>query len=134
MPTVDLPADPSAAGIARRFLRENLGPLGLPGELIADAELLVSELVTNAVVHAQSGSRVGVDWSATHLRISVFDSSNDAPELRDCGTDSVTGRGLYLVDRIAERWGVDYEGAGKRVWFELDVRPREALRRSRTSR
>lgn len=89
---------------------------------IPDAELLVSELVTNAVLHARSATQVTIERSGSTVRVSVHDASTARPRLRDSGPEAVTGRGLLLVDRIANRWGVDPEDAGKWVWFEVGCR------------
>jgi len=91
-------------------------------DAINDAELLVSELVTNAVLHARSETRVTIEHAGATVRISVHDTSPTQPRLRELGPESVTGRGLLLVDRIARRWGVDSDGDGKSVWFEVDGR------------
>ena len=91
-------------------------------DAIPDAELLVSELVTNAVLHARSATRVTIERDGTTLRFSVYDASPTRPRLRDYGPEAVTGRGLLLVDRIARRWGVDPQDAGKCVWFEMENR------------
>jgi anti-sigma regulatory factor (Ser/Thr protein kinase) len=93
-------------------------------EASPDAELLVSELVTNAVLHARSATRVTIERDDTRVRISVCDDSPARPRLRDYGPDAVTGRGLVIVDRLARRWGVDPSDAGKCVWFEIEGRAR----------
>ena len=93
-------------------------------DAIPDAQLLVSELVTNAVLHARSATLVTVERNGTTLRVSVEDDSPAQPRLRELGPEAVTGRGLLLVDRIAQRWGVDPRAAGKCVWFEVDGRTR----------
>jgi anti-sigma regulatory factor (Ser/Thr protein kinase) len=93
-------------------------------DAIADAELLVSELVTNAVLHARSAARVMIERAGTTVRVSVFDDSPARPRLRDYGPEAVTGRGLVIVDRIAARWGVDPSDDGKCVWFEIVDRSR----------
>ncbi|MET1001268.1 MAG: ATP-binding protein [Acidimicrobiia bacterium] len=137
MSSVSLPADTSAASAARRFVRDALSGAGLRDEAVSDVELLVSELVTNAVIHARSASRVTIDYDGSRVRVTVADESPARPELLDRGAHSVTGRGLLLVQQIAHRWGVDIPGepAAKRVWFELDVAPATwVARRSRTSR
>jgi anti-sigma regulatory factor (Ser/Thr protein kinase) len=96
--------------------------LDVPSAVIDDAELLVSELVTNAVLHARSASRVDVDRSDGYVRVAVRDDSSEPPLLRDNGADSTTGRGLLLVERVARTWGVDRSSSrGKTVWFELDA-------------
>lgn len=102
-------------------MRETLAELGIDGGAADDAELLVSELVTNAVLHARSAMRVTVDRRDGALRVSVSDRSPVPPRLRDYGPDAVTGRGMLLVDRLARSWGVErHQDEGKQVWFELD--------------
>ena len=134
---MSLPGHVSAAGAARRFVRDALSEADLRGEVVSDVELLVSELVTNAVIHARSASRVTLDYEGSRVRVTVADESPARPELLEHRADSITGRGLFLVDQIAHRWGIDTdrEPAGKRVWFELDTTPAtSAARRSRTGR
>jgi two-component sensor histidine kinase len=72
--------------------------------------LLVSELATNAVLHARTSFAVRVTMTAKAIRVSVTDHSFLHP----------TGRGLHLVDSLSDRWGVLLEPPGKTVWFELD--------------
>lgn len=91
-------------------------------ELVDTASLLVSELVTNALLHAQPpiGLRI-TKPSAGLLHIEVADHSPDLPEA-DLHPDTSTpgGRGLFIVDSLATRWGYRPDGRGKTVWFELD--------------
>ncbi len=115
-----LPPDHVAASRARRFVSETLRAWGLD-DAVPDAELLVSELVTNAVLHARSATRVTLERNGRMLRISVYDDSPVQPRVRDYGPEAVTGRGLLLVERIAKSWGVFPDGAGKSVWFELEA-------------
>jgi len=119
--TLWLPPDRAAAASARRFVSDTMREWGCD-DLIPDAELLVSELVTNAVLHARSATRVTIERGGTTLRVSVCDDSRDRPHLRDGGPEAVSGRGLVIVDRVARRWGVDTNEAGKCVWFEIDDR------------
>jgi anti-sigma regulatory factor (Ser/Thr protein kinase) len=118
--SVDLPLDHTAARRARRFVGQTLRSWGCDA-IVADAELLVSELVTNAILHARSPSTVTIDRDRRHVRVAVCDSSSAQPRVRDYGPTAVTGRGMLLVDRIAERWGVDVNGGGKCVWFEVNL-------------
>ena len=122
MTSIVLPAERSAASRARHFTRDVLARLDVPSAVIDDAELLVSELVTNAVLHARSASRIDVARENGRVRVAVGDDSAEPPQLRNNGSDSVTGRGLHLVERLACSWGVDRsDDTGKVVWFELDA-------------
>jgi anti-sigma regulatory factor (Ser/Thr protein kinase) len=96
----------------------------LTADAIDDIELLVSELVTNVVLHARSTARVTVEHFGDRVRVTVADGSSMPPRLRDYGPEAVTGRGVFLVDRLAQDWGVDIaegDDDGKRVWFECPV-------------
>ncbi|MCW2678621.1 MAG: hypothetical protein JWM62_22 [Frankiales bacterium] len=113
-----LPSQPEAAAVSRAAVRGLLGDVGLAAD---DAELLVSELVGNAVRHAPEGD---VLLSATLveglLRVEVQDCSPHLPVLPDPpGGDSEGGRGLLLVSSLADRWGAEAVSGGKRLWFEL---------------
>jgi len=119
--SLQLPPNHAAAARARRFVSETMSGWGCV-DSIPDAELLVSELVTNAVLHARSATEVTIERDGATVRISVHDASTARPRLRNYGPEAVTGRGLLLVDRIASRWGVDPEAAGKWVWFEIGCR------------
>jgi|SRR6516165_4075983 len=116
--SLEFQPDHTAAARARRFVGDTLRAWGLDGE-VADAELLVSELVTNAILHARSAASVSVDRHGSLFRIAVCDGSSTVPRVRDYGPRAVTGRGMLLVDRIAERWGVEERTEGKCVWFEV---------------
>jgi anti-sigma regulatory factor (Ser/Thr protein kinase) len=87
------------------------------------AALLVSELVTNAVVHARSevGLVVGRSEKRAVLRIEVHDGSAQRPVPGMFELEALSGRGMALVEAMASRWGVESDGTGKRVWFELDA-------------
>jgi signal transduction histidine kinase len=86
-------------------------------------ELLVSELVTNAVVYARSRVTVVVESRGELLRVGVHDSSPELPVRVEADPTAESGRGLNIVDRLALRWGVDVEGRspGKTVWFEIPL-------------
>jgi len=99
------------------LLREAL--TGFPEEGLAVAEMLVSELVTNAVQHARSFLVLHIDRTWPGLTILVEDASATPPVLQaDCG-DAEGGRGLMLVDTLAASWGWERTSTGKIVWFEL---------------
>jgi anti-sigma regulatory factor (Ser/Thr protein kinase) len=114
--------DPRSAGVARRFLCDFLQQAGLPEEIIANAELCLSELVTNALLHAggRAELRLTLDRS---LFVSVRDHGRptDAESLDDADPLRVHGRGLLLVEALADRWGTERDGGGRTVWFSLDL-------------
>ncbi|MGW1586943.1 ATP-binding protein [Streptomyces sp. NPDC002386] len=155
---LEIRPDPAEVGRARRWARSRLSGLGIGADepLAETLVLLVSELVTNAVVHTgrpavlrlslpgrPPGARTGAaastavetgagateatgpagaaepDASAT-VRLEVADTSSRAPVPRCAGGDATGGRGLALVDCLADRWGWHPEGSGKSIWCELD--------------
>ena len=83
--------------------------------------LLVTELVTNAILHARTPLLLTLESRPDHVRISVADRSNDQPAVRSYESDAVTGRGLALVEQLATTWGVDTTPSGKVVWCEVPV-------------
>jgi DNA-binding NarL/FixJ family response regulator len=106
---------------ARRFVSQILtGWDDEEGDLTDTVTLLVSELVTNAVLHAGSDVEVTVRLTDTAARIEVTDTSADPLNPRDAASDEDSGRGLALVGSLARRWGVrPAPGGGKTVWFEV---------------
>jgi len=120
--TKGLPADTRSAGEARRFVDEVLAQWDC-AQLLDDVQLLVSELVTNAVVHAGSEAQVAVRLLPDALRIEVVDRGGDAPlpsEVRPPSSPGAeSGRGLFLVESLATTWGVERIEGGKSVWFEV---------------
>ncbi|MEU2062661.1 ATP-binding protein [Streptomyces sp. NPDC013455] len=114
-------ADLRAVPEARRELRELLRHWGKPGRSEI-AELLTSELVTNALVHTDDDAVLTAVVVPGGLRVEVRDFVARRPEVRAPGTDEDThGRGLVLVQSLADAWGVRRHGVGKSVWFELDA-------------
>lgn len=120
---VRLPADVGAPRRARRIVAWLLAQTGVDAARADAAVLLVSELVTNAVVHARSVSLVRVTplAEADVLRVEVDDDSPDMPRLRDRTSRGEGGWGLVLVDGLANRWGAERRSPGKTVWFELSL-------------
>ena len=88
-----------------------------------DAQLVVSELATNAVIHARSPFSVSVGYNGSAIRISVHDWNPRLPMLRHGGPAANSGRGLHLVGALARAWGVEPSADGKTVWAELPLRP-----------
>ncbi len=113
-------ADLRAVPEARRALRELLRHWGKPGKSEI-AELLTSELVTNALIHTDHDAVLTATVSPHGLRVEVRDFVGRRPRLRVPNADDGThGRGLVLVQSLADAWGVRAHGVGKAVWFELD--------------
>ena len=112
--------DAQSARAARRFVTQALSDYDDEGDLTDTVTLLVSELVTNAVIHAGSDVEVVVRLTATAARIEVTDTSASAIAPRDAAADEDSGRGLALVETLAQRWGVrPAPDGGKTVWFEV---------------
>lgn len=116
--SVEYEACPAAAGQARAEVRRQLEGWGLT-EQSETAELLVSELVTNALVHARSRLRLTLTAAHGVLRCEVSDADGHRPRVRRVTETDEGGRGMFLVDALARRWGCDGDGPGKTVWFEL---------------
>jgi anti-sigma regulatory factor (Ser/Thr protein kinase) len=104
------------------MVRSSLALNGASDKTIADAELLTSELVTNAVVHGHSAPRLVLEVWDDRIRVVVTDSDPRMTlEPLHVQTSSEHGRGLRIVDSLASKWGVSPWGRGKSVWFELDL-------------
>jgi anti-sigma regulatory factor (Ser/Thr protein kinase) len=115
-------ADLRAVPETRRALRELLRHWGRPGlsEIAETAELLTSELVTNALVHTDHDAVLTATVGPRGLRVEVRDFVARRPRLRvPRDDDDTNGRGLLLVQSLADTWGVRTHGVGKAVWFEL---------------
>ncbi|MEW2610737.1 ATP-binding protein [Streptomyces sp. NPDC047880] len=124
---LEIRPDPAEVGRARRWARSRLAGSGIQAdEPVAETLiLLVSELVTNAVVHTGCPAvlRLSLPGAASGeaiVRLEVADRSVRAPVPRCADDDATGGRGLALVDGLADRWGWSAEGTGKRIWCELD--------------
>lgn len=109
-------ADPRTARVE---LRRCLG-LSMSAQFLDDAELLTSELVTNAVVHVGRAFSVQGSCDGTTLRVEVSDLLDTLVALVPVGEErTIGGRGLRIVENLASRWGTDLSPPGKTVWFEL---------------
>lgn len=119
--------DPAEVGRARRWARSRLVGSGIGDDepLAETLILLISELVTNAVVHTGCPAVLrmlfgGGGATAGTVRVEVADASDRPPLQRHAEGDETGGRGLELVDGLADRWGWLPEGAGKQIWCEVD--------------
>ncbi|MFF0448758.1 SpoIIE family protein phosphatase [Streptomyces sp. NPDC004609] len=119
--------DPGALRSARRMVRSAVHAWGAR-ERADEIELVADELITNALMHTDGGAVVTVrvlSGPQRRLRVEVEDRSSALPRRRDPGESGVSGRGLLLVDRLTDSWGVDSRGGGKCVWCEFAVPERE---------
>ncbi|MEV6781092.1 SpoIIE family protein phosphatase [Streptomyces sp. NPDC051098] len=119
--------DPEALRSARHMVRAAVRAWGAR-ERADEIELAADEMITNALMHTDGGAIVTVrvlSGPQRRLRVEVEDRSSALPRRRDAGESGVSGRGLLLVDRLADAWGVESRGSGKCVWCEFTVPDRE---------
>ena len=123
-PRLDLDLDPipRAAAEARQEVKAWLMGVRAPVGCLDDVLLIVSELVTNAVLHARTPLRLVLRYDGARVLAEVFDQD---PRLPSPASDPQTagGRGLFLVDGLSTRWGSEHVRGGKRVWAELVPTP-----------
>ncbi|MEU5820082.1 SpoIIE family protein phosphatase [Streptomyces sp. NPDC047803] len=118
--------DPEALSSARHMIRAAVRAWGAK-DRADEVELAADELVTNALMHTDGGAIVTIrvlTGPDRRLRVDVEDRSSALPRRRDAGEAGVSGRGLMLVDQLADAWGVESRGTGKCVWSEFVVPPR----------
>ena len=108
---------PEGPALARGFVRSEWA--GCPEEVITAAELMISELVTNAVTHGSGPMQVEFQREADLLRAAVTDGGAGRPQTRGPQKWDSRGRGLFLVKSLAHDWGVVEHETGKTVWFTL---------------
>lgn len=113
-----VPPVSTGIGEARRFTRDQLKEWGL--DSIADnAILMISELVTNAILHGGDGAVLTLLANDLKVRAEIRDSSPSLPVVRKYSETATTGRGMVIVDALASDWGTYAVDGGKVVWFEL---------------
>ncbi|MFJ9619278.1 SpoIIE family protein phosphatase [Streptomyces noursei] len=115
----DLPSDPSAVAGARAEVTRQLTGWGLDEQAFT-TELILSELITNAIRHAPGPIKVRLLYDRT-LICEVTDTSSTSPHLRYAADEDEGGRGLFLIAQLAERWGTRYFARGKVIWAEQAV-------------
>lgn len=119
---IHLRPEPSAAAVARQLVTATCEASGISPEVCATAALLVSELVTNAVLHAGTKVRLEVHPAGSRVRVNVSDEDAQGPvQVKPRNPTALHGRGLQLVETLASDWGVSRSNATKTVWFELDA-------------
>ncbi|MFJ8821220.1 SpoIIE family protein phosphatase [Streptomyces sp. NPDC102467] len=122
------PGDPEALSAARHMIRAAVRAWGAR-ERADEIELVADEMITNALMHTDGPAIVTLrvlTGPDRRLRVDVEDSSSALPRRREAGESGVSGRGLLLVDRLADVWGVEARGGGKCVWCEFVVPARTA--------
>ncbi|MDQ1620673.1 MAG: hypothetical protein QOE19_3242 [Actinomycetota bacterium] len=119
----EFPADPSASPLARRAVAAWLAAWGVDEALVETAQLCVSELVTNAVIHSGTTARVTARLDDERLLVLVQDRGNRGAARRSDEHDptDISGRGLMLVEALSTAWSAEHSADGTTVWFELDV-------------
>jgi DNA-binding NarL/FixJ family response regulator len=116
---IALAAEPASVSRARQFLRRTLREWNLD-LLLDDAQIVVSELVTNAVTHARSAPELRLSLNGSTVRVEVRDDGTGTPEPRPPTEDAEHGRGMHLVAALAAAWGMELpQDDGKVVWAEL---------------
>ncbi len=115
---LDLPQALGSVREARALVRRTLGDWGLPG-LLDEASLVVSELATNALNHAESSFEVRISLHPSSVRLEVADSGPGTPEPQPHSDTREGGRGLLLIAAMSTSWGIDHSASGKVVWAEL---------------
>ena len=113
-----LPPEATSAGEARRLLRDALDGVVVEDSMDA-AQVAVSEIVTNALVHAGTPMHLRVLLGTPGLRVELGDGSPHLPHRRDYSEVASTGRGLHVVGEVVDSWGAYPSGDGKVVWFEI---------------
>jgi anti-sigma regulatory factor (Ser/Thr protein kinase) len=116
---IALPRSPASVGTARRFIQARSAAWSFPDSAGSQLELIGSELVTNAVLHARTELTLTLELRDRLVRISVEDRSRAPATLRHYQADALTGRGLGVVAALSERWGVSAAPDGKVVWAEV---------------
>ncbi|HEX5615618.1 MAG TPA: ATP-binding protein [Acidimicrobiia bacterium] len=111
---------PTSAAAARRFVVGELGDV--PTDIRESITLMVSELASNAIRHARTPFTVSVERTGDVVKVEVTDSGSGDPVRRSPDPSEPAGRGLRIVDALADEWGVHHaRGADKTVWFSIDV-------------
>jgi anti-sigma regulatory factor (Ser/Thr protein kinase) len=116
----NLPPETASVAAARRHVESVLTTWGMDAVAWTCVQL-ISELATNAVIHARSPFVVELTRSGDVIRVCVRDGSPVQPGIRRYADTSTTGRGLRLVESMSTSWGVEPAGRGKTIWFELDA-------------
>lgn len=123
---VHLPCSPASVGIARRVLAADLRAAGVADSVVSDAALVISELLSNAILHAYPlpGELLEAMWVVGNASVEVAVSDGGSPTMPRAGEPSMVaigGRGLSIVAHLSRDWGIRADGVGLTVWAVLDV-------------
>jgi len=113
---VHLTSDVASLGEGRRFVARTLRDWQVDEDRIEPVQLVANELVANAIVHARSAPVLSLAEADGDIVLRVTDVSPALPVRQPPSKDAAGGRGLILVETLADRWGIDTAGAGKSVW------------------
>jgi anti-sigma regulatory factor (Ser/Thr protein kinase) len=112
--------NPESVAAARRFTTDALS--GAAPDVLDSVELMVSELATNSIRHAETAFELTVSLVDDEIRVEVTDSSGGKPQMRTAGPEDPTGRGLQIVNLLSDAWGVEHRApTGKTVWFMVNT-------------
>lgn len=119
--TTELAGEPEPSSAARRFAREALEAMAVPAEVLERVELVVSELVGNAVKHAGGATRLELSDTGDGVRVAVRDRGAGEPRAMSASPLEEGHRGLFIVQTVSTRWGFVPEEEGKTVWADFRV-------------
>jgi anti-sigma regulatory factor (Ser/Thr protein kinase) len=117
---VTLTAEGGSCSRARQVVRDAATSWGLPEDLTDDAQLVVTELVSNGIDHGEGLITLTVSRRDSGMLVEVHDESPKQPQVRPVDPSSARGRGMQLVKALSARWGTTPDGRGKVVWAELE--------------
>jgi len=117
--STDIGPDVTEVRAARRFVAAALDEWGIAAR--DDVAVVTSEIITNALVHAEGHINLAVVNNTDVLRLEVSDGSSIVPIIRELDHQATEGRGMRLVERLVDRWGADLSDAGKTVWVEFSL-------------
>ncbi|MEJ7845497.1 MAG: ATP-binding protein, partial [Acidimicrobiales bacterium] len=120
---IDVLPDLAVLGELRRSVAAHLLRSGWPAGAVENAVLVVSELLTNAIIYGRPPIRLSLAQRPEVLRLEVDDAGGGQPTLNLGRANGAGGFGLQIVDALAARWGVEDHAPGKAVWVELVAKP-----------
>jgi len=119
--SLQLSAVPESVRRARGLVVDLTADAGFPQDLVDSAALVLSEVVTNAVVHGRAPISLRAEVAPTRLRVEIHDGAPDrVPSVSEVSDRRLGGRGLPIVAAVASTWGCDVDVAGKTVWFTIE--------------